>query len=71
MFVLNPCGVVGDVCFSRQPVDAIVEEHRHHVDVVADSVNPVRGADRAAVAIAHHHEDVEIGTMQLHSGGDR
>jgi hypothetical protein len=41
------------------------------VDIVADGVNPVRGTDGATVTVSHHDEDFEIGTMQLHSGGDR
>ena len=39
--------------------------------VVSDRVHPVRGADRAAVAVAHHDEHREIGAMQLDARRDR
>ena len=39
--------------------------------VVADRVHPVRGADRAAVAVAHHDEHGEVGAVQLDARRDR
>jgi len=34
-------------------------------------MHPVRGADRTAVAVAHHDEDVQVGAVELDAGGDR
>src|ERR1700693_4714768 len=55
----------------RQTVDAVVEKHCDHVNVVAYGVDPVRGANGAAVSVSHHDEYIEIGAVTLPSGGDR
>ena len=55
----------------RQAVDVIVVQQHGHVHVVADRVEPVRGADAATVAVAGVDEDVQIGTGELDALGDR
>src|SRR5215472_8140285 len=51
----------------RQPVDVVVEQQNRDVHVVPDGVNPVRGTDGAAIAVAGDHEDVEIGAASADS----
>ncbi len=53
-----------------EAVDAVVEQKSDHPDVVADCMNPVRRADRAAVSVTHYHEDFQVGAMKLHPGCD-
>src|SRR5262249_35764823 len=54
----------------RQPVDPVVEEQDGHVDVPAQHVEQMIAADAEAVAVARHHEDLQIGARQLEPGGD-
>ncbi len=54
-----------------QAVDLVVVQHHGHVHVVAHGMNPVGGADAAAVAVAGIDEDVEVGPRQLDALGDR
>ena len=55
----------------RQAVDVVVVQQHGDVHVVADRVDPVRGADAAAVAVAGVHEHVQVGPRHLDALGDR
>ena len=48
-----------------QPVDVVVVQQQRHVHVVADRVDPVAGADAAAVAVAGIDEHVQVGASHL------
>ena len=54
-----------------QAVDLVVEQQHLDVDVAPDRVQRVIAADRQAIAVAHHHPDVELGVGELGAGRDR
>ncbi len=55
----------------RQAVDLVVVQQHGQVHVVTDRVNPVRGTDAAAVAVAGDHPHVEVGPGHGEPGRDR
>ena len=54
-----------------QSVNVVIQHQHDHVGVVARGMDPMTGADRGAVAVAHGHEHVQFGPGQLDAGGDR
>ena len=61
----------GRVLALGQPVDAVVEEYNHHIDVAAQYVQEMVAADAQAIAVAGDNPDLEIWSGGLKPGGDR
>src|SRR5215467_4694107 len=55
----------------RQAVDPVVEEEDDEVHVAAQDVQHMVAADREPVAVARHHEDLEIWPRHPEPGRDR
>src|SRR5207245_845159 len=54
-----------------QTVNLVVEENDFHVDVATDRVQEVISADRQSIAVTGDDPDLQLGTAELHAGGDR
>ena len=68
---LRAAGRGGRGLLLGEAVDLVVVQEHAHAHVVAHGVDPVRGADRAAVAVAGVHEDMQVGPRHAHALGDR
>ena len=54
-----------------QTVNVVVQQQHGHIGVVTNRVDPVRGTDRGAITVAHHHKNVQLRTRQLETRRNR
>jgi len=68
---LQTRGAGGRGLLLGQAVDVVVEQHRDHVHVVADGVDPVAGADAEAVTVTGGQPHIQVGPAGLDAHGHR
>ena len=58
------------VLAARHPVDVVVHDDRRDVDIAPRGVDEVVAAYRRAVAVARHHDDLELRPRELDARGE-